>query len=403
MHNGQGTGDTEDGAYTLLGANPLGVTRNSGAEVFLTSEDEWYKAAYHHPFLDGGDGDDYWLYPTGSNSDPFSDQPPGSDPSLGTNTANFRKHDGLANGYDDGYALSASNTFSSTFNYLTGVGAYFLADSYYGTFDQGGNVYEWNEAILGTDRGIRGASWGSTFPAMAATAQFGSDPFAESEDIGFRLAALLEAEDDPELVPEPSTLALTVLGFMGLGLFVWRRRTNSIQLPVFIAMFFPILIGHGTVLASQLVVSVPIPDGSIIGGSPDPRLGPLPSISGTISVPQFNPSLGTLTGITFDLTGSIFDTTTHFKFVDTAPVASSATIFGSFTTRRPDTTLINSVDFNFSQTYTVPFNVTMSPPIPVSLTDSVVSPPPASDLSLFTGLGAVGIDWARTTSVDLSD
>jgi len=28
-------------------------------------------------------------------------------------------------------------------------------------------------------------------------------------------------------VPEPSTLILAVLGFLGIGLFHWRRRTNK--------------------------------------------------------------------------------------------------------------------------------------------------------------------------------
>src|SRR5213083_2600604 len=48
MNNGQGSGDTETGAYTLLGgtATPSNgaVTRNAGASIFLTSENEWYKA-----------------------------------------------------------------------------------------------------------------------------------------------------------------------------------------------------------------------------------------------------------------------------------------------------------------------------------------------------------------------
>src|SRR6185295_16310335 len=49
MNNGQGSGDTESGAYTLLGgtatpSNGFTVTRNAGATTFLTTEDEWYKA-----------------------------------------------------------------------------------------------------------------------------------------------------------------------------------------------------------------------------------------------------------------------------------------------------------------------------------------------------------------------
>jgi formylglycine-generating enzyme required for sulfatase activity len=39
----------------------------------------------------------------------------------------------------------------------TNVGAYALSDSPYGTYDQGGNVSEWNETIhFTTNRGSRG-------------------------------------------------------------------------------------------------------------------------------------------------------------------------------------------------------------------------------------------------------
>ncbi len=60
LNNGQGTGDTETGAYTLLGGTPtpsngVSITRNAGATWFLPSEDEWYKAAYHQPAAQGGD------------------------------------------------------------------------------------------------------------------------------------------------------------------------------------------------------------------------------------------------------------------------------------------------------------------------------------------------------------
>jgi hypothetical protein len=53
---------------------------------------------------------------------------------------NFYQDDGLANGFDDGYAVTGSTTNVATQNYLTDVGAYASSPSYYGTFDQGGNV-----------------------------------------------------------------------------------------------------------------------------------------------------------------------------------------------------------------------------------------------------------------------
>ena len=45
LHNGQGNGDTETGAYTLLGGTPTPtnadtLTRNAGAQYFMPSRDE---------------------------------------------------------------------------------------------------------------------------------------------------------------------------------------------------------------------------------------------------------------------------------------------------------------------------------------------------------------------------
>jgi ABC-2 type transport system ATP-binding protein len=54
LHNGQPKGaqtaaTTEDGAYTITtaGVNNNTITRNAGAQIFLPSEDEWYKGAYY--------------------------------------------------------------------------------------------------------------------------------------------------------------------------------------------------------------------------------------------------------------------------------------------------------------------------------------------------------------------
>jgi len=65
LHNGQPTGSqdaatTEDGAYDMsLGSS---VVRKTGAQVWLPTENEWYKAAYHKN--DGVTADYYFDYPT---------------------------------------------------------------------------------------------------------------------------------------------------------------------------------------------------------------------------------------------------------------------------------------------------------------------------------------------------
>lgn len=79
LHNGQPTGaqgltTTEDGAYYLNGATSdaqlLAVSREVDWKWAITSEDEWYKAAYHKN--DGVTGN-YFDYPTGSDGSPGRD------------------------------------------------------------------------------------------------------------------------------------------------------------------------------------------------------------------------------------------------------------------------------------------------------------------------------------------
>jgi formylglycine-generating enzyme required for sulfatase activity len=140
MHNGQGSGSTETGAYTLDGAMGGIYTKNAGATVWIPSEDEWYKAAYYDPNKGGVGVGGYWPCPTQSDA-------------LGGNTVGVANS---ANYYDGDYV-------DFTGMVLTDVGAYGLnSDSAYGTNDQGGNVWEWNDAVVsGSTRGVRGGAWGS--------------------------------------------------------------------------------------------------------------------------------------------------------------------------------------------------------------------------------------------------
>ncbi|QDT69124.1 Formylglycine-generating sulfatase enzyme [Planctomycetes bacterium MalM25] len=204
LHNGQGDGDTETGAYTI--GNGLDEVRSPGARYWIPSENEWYKAAYHD--ASAGTAGVYFDYATGSDSVPRSDQP-SDDPSA----VNYFNNDGVANGFNDGYAVSGSTGFPSGTNPLTDVGAYTDATSPYGTFDQNGNVFEWNEGDGGSSfRGSRGGSWN----ALAATLRPDSwneivVPLAESRGLGFRVAT----------IPEPSTLLMGALAVLGS---LMRRR-----------------------------------------------------------------------------------------------------------------------------------------------------------------------------------
>jgi formylglycine-generating enzyme len=200
ISNGQGTGDTETGAYTLNGYNDNdGRTiqrnaRNTGWTWAVTSEDEWYKAAYYNPAAHN-----YFLYPTASNTAPGRDM---ADP-LGNN----------ANYFGDGDPFPID---SGTY-YTTIAGEFENSMSGYGTFDQGGNVWEWNETITEQGEGsayrrLRGGSFlsssyydeerGELHDELLASFPGGSrEPTAEDGDFGFRVSKLI-ADTSVTLVPE---------------------------------------------------------------------------------------------------------------------------------------------------------------------------------------------------------
>ena len=214
MHNGQPTGaqtagTTETGAYTLNGAlSGTGFMRTLNATYGLPSENEWYKAAYHQPASQGGDSDNYWRFPTANNAVPNSRNGSASDP----NSANYYRDGGIGNGVNGGFAVSQSQFYSPSQQYLTVVGAFSLASSFYGTFDQGGNVYEWNDSVNGTTHGLRSSSW-SGGVNLDATSRNGVGPTGESDISGFRIT----------FIPEPGVTSIMVLGTVVLARL--RKRT----------------------------------------------------------------------------------------------------------------------------------------------------------------------------------
>ena len=136
IHNGQGTGSTETGAYTV-GETALHA---SNASVWIPTQNEWYKAAYYQPTAAGGPSSSYWLYPTRSNTQPTS----ATSPSTITGAANYYREIGFKVGY---FAVTQSGDYDPDLIYLTDVGSYTNSSSYYGTFDQGGNAMEWNDYL----------------------------------------------------------------------------------------------------------------------------------------------------------------------------------------------------------------------------------------------------------------
>ncbi|MEM9296577.1 MAG: SUMF1/EgtB/PvdO family nonheme iron enzyme, partial [Planctomycetota bacterium] len=145
----------------------------------------------------------YFDYANGSDTPPVSDHPD-DNPSA----ANYFNNDNLPNGFNDGYAVTGSTELPpavpTLLNPLTEVGAYTAAQSPYGTFDQNGNVWEWNESTLagssdaGPNRSHRGGSWFSS-PSGLTAPERGFDGHAPDEgrnDMGFRIAAAAWAAGD---------------------------------------------------------------------------------------------------------------------------------------------------------------------------------------------------------------
>ncbi|EIP96455.1 hypothetical protein OpiT1DRAFT_00870 [Opitutaceae bacterium TAV1] len=190
------TGSTETGVYNLLGgtetpSNGTSVTRTldriPGTLWALASEDEWYKAAYYN-----GNGT-YRTNPvTGT---------------LSQTTANYN------------YALPSP--------YLADVNHYDLvtgAGSFYGTFQQGGNVWEWNDTIIGDNkkRGKRGGAFFLLADNLASLARLNDFAANENYGLGFRVVSLSSLA----AVPEPSTYA-GVMGLMMLIIALWWNRGRS--------------------------------------------------------------------------------------------------------------------------------------------------------------------------------
>jgi formylglycine-generating enzyme required for sulfatase activity len=220
MANGQPTGaqsstTTENGAYNVNGAtsgtapakNVTNPNTNAAPTFYIPTENEWYKAAYFDHTLNSGAGG-YYAYATQSNT------APGNQIGSAANQANYAA--------SFVYSVTQSSTYVTSQNYLTDVGAFSGSESFYGTFDQSGNVYQWNDldGTSGSSRGLRGGNWSDNVSAdLSSSVRASNNASNESLDIGFRLAS-------PVAVPEPSTW---VMGAVGLACVAWRsvRRRRA--------------------------------------------------------------------------------------------------------------------------------------------------------------------------------
>ncbi len=181
---------SSENAWQLGGENRY---RHKDGYYFLPSVDEWYKAAYHK---NDGVTANYWDYPTSSNSVP----------------------DGIDFSGDPNFEAVVFNGFSQgTPNGVTNVGA----ASPYGTFGQGGNVWEWRETafdgsnnVPDENRAYGGGAYNFEANILQSNVLDSLEPTWEGINFGFRIAS----------IPEPSA-ALLALG--GLGTFLLKQRRKS--------------------------------------------------------------------------------------------------------------------------------------------------------------------------------
>jgi hypothetical protein len=189
MTNGQSNGDTESGSYTITdGGVDSGIftipdhAPGMTSKWFLSSEDEWYKAAY---YMKGGG---YSLYANGTDIAPIA----GVDAHYNGDSAAY---------FDVGTCTMEQN----------------------GTYDMMGHAWEWNEGTPLNppypSRTLRGGQNSTSAAVIAATHRNYTYADRDSGHVGFRVS-------QTEAVPEPVSLLTFGIGAAGLAIRRRMRKSN---------------------------------------------------------------------------------------------------------------------------------------------------------------------------------
>jgi formylglycine-generating enzyme len=227
MANGQPRGPqtartTENGSYNLARSTggravPRNVTNPNTRRpptFFIPTENEWYKAAYSSPDKGGSSVPGYWTFATQSDSAP-TNLPPESAP---VGNANYL--------VGPVYCVTQSNVFDPGQNYLTAVDAFADSGSRYGTLNQNGSVYQWNDLAgrAGLHRGLRGGFWAGGAVTLRSSTFTQVPAVREANDSGFRLVggpvapAARAAATAPQAAPSVIVNRfLTTAAFAALG------------------------------------------------------------------------------------------------------------------------------------------------------------------------------------------
>jgi formylglycine-generating enzyme required for sulfatase activity len=144
-------------------------------KYWLPNKNEWYKAAYYSPVLEG-----YYRYATQNNSDIIPTNASVSGVGLVGPNGNY--------GNFDSFAIWGGATGN-----VTTVGSN-GGPSYYGTYDQNGNINEWVEDISTKFKPYMGGSWQDNAEGLKLIRD--ANALSESATIGFRLAAVSEIDTE---------------------------------------------------------------------------------------------------------------------------------------------------------------------------------------------------------------
>lgn len=178
--------------------------RNKKALYWIPNEYEWYKAAHYDPTRQGQRK--YWDYPVRTDDLPNNIAPPGNQHSV--------------NYLQETFSIGKPD-------FLTNVGDYIYASSYYGTYDQGGNVWEWLENWRLKDRGaekVRGVRGGSATYTEIGLHALNTDPGNPSHEKFIWGGRLARAHTDATGQIIYSNISYTLFAEF------WKKTKSNIKL-----------------------------------------------------------------------------------------------------------------------------------------------------------------------------
>lgn len=230
---------TEVGSYDLT-CNCNQLIRTKGAQYFLATDNEWYKAAYFNP-----KDSSYYTFPNRSYWSPRNSYQPNSY----HNEANYSNYPAGDKGLR-----------------LTPAGFFFTSMSPCGAFDMGGNVDQWTESPGGGQEGgyvIKGGSWKSSYNYFGAANDLESSSYRTakgtngSPTIGFRIIKLGET-DAPlgALTQQPDRWWLTPKELKNVGIAT-----------VAVAIIVPCIIVAAPEIAAATGAGAADTTGGVIGGA----------------------------------------------------------------------------------------------------------------------------------------